>query len=205
MELFRRGLLDCVRAPLARADRYFMKIRAGYEISYDCPQPTPMILQVSVHPSRIPDLHHLGRLQIDPPIPANTYHDTFGNFCHVIRAPAGRLTMSTDFLVQDSGEPDAVAPDARQHPLEDLPVEALIFSSAAATARPIGCRISPGRCSAICRKAGRWCRRSATTRTIASSSATSTRARPRRRSTPIPSGAACAATSPISRSRCAAA
>ena len=33
-----------------------MKIRAGYEISYDCPQPTPMILQVSVHPSRISDL-----------------------------------------------------------------------------------------------------------------------------------------------------
>ena len=33
-----------------------MKIRAGYEISYDCPQPTPMILTLSVHPSRIPDL-----------------------------------------------------------------------------------------------------------------------------------------------------
>ena len=33
-----------------------MKIRAGYEISYDCPKPTPMILTLSVHPSRIPDL-----------------------------------------------------------------------------------------------------------------------------------------------------
>ena len=40
-------------------------------------------------------------MQLDPPIPANTYHDSFGNFCHVIRAPAGRLTMSTDFLIQD--------------------------------------------------------------------------------------------------------
>jgi hypothetical protein len=33
-----------------------MKIRAGYEISYDCPQPTPLILTLSVHPSRTPDL-----------------------------------------------------------------------------------------------------------------------------------------------------
>jgi hypothetical protein len=33
-----------------------MKIRAGFELLYDCPQPTPMILQVSVHPSRQADL-----------------------------------------------------------------------------------------------------------------------------------------------------
>jgi transglutaminase-like putative cysteine protease len=104
-----------------------MKIRAGYEISYDCPQPTPMILQVSVHPTRMPDLISWDGLLIDPPIPAHTYHDTFSNFCHVIRAPAGRLTLSTDFLVQDSGELDEMAPEAEQHALERLPVEALIF------------------------------------------------------------------------------
>ena len=104
-----------------------MKIRAGYEIAYDCPQPTPMILQVSVHPSRQADLISWDGLKIDPVIPANTYHDTFGNFCHVIRAPAGRLTLSTDFLVQDSGELDEFVPDAMAHPLEELPVDALIF------------------------------------------------------------------------------
>ena len=104
-----------------------IRIRAGYEISYDCPQPTPMILVLSVHPSRMSDLISRDRLQIDPPIPANTYHDSFGNFCHVIRAPAGRLTLSTDFLVQDSGELDEVVPGAEQHPLEELPVDALIF------------------------------------------------------------------------------
>jgi transglutaminase-like putative cysteine protease len=104
-----------------------MKILAGYEISYDCPQPTPMILQVSVHPTRMPDLISWDGLLIDPLIPSNTYHDTFGNFCHVIRAPAGRLTLSTDFLVQNSGELDEMAPEAEQHALEHLPVEALMF------------------------------------------------------------------------------
>jgi transglutaminase-like putative cysteine protease len=104
-----------------------MKIRAGYEISYDSPQPTPMILQLSVHPSRLSDLVTWDRLRLDPPIPANTYHDVFGNFCHVIRAPAGRLTLSTNFLVEDSGKPDAVDLQAKQHDLEELPVDTLVF------------------------------------------------------------------------------
>jgi transglutaminase-like putative cysteine protease len=104
-----------------------MKIRAGYEISYDCPQATSMILTLSVHPSRIADLLTSDRMRLEPSIPANTYHDGFGNFCHVIRAPAGRLTVSADFLVQDSGAPDEVAPEAAQHSLETLPVDTLVY------------------------------------------------------------------------------
>jgi len=53
-----------------------------------------MILMLSIHPSRVPDLLTPDHMRLDPPIPANTYHDGFGNFCHVIRAPAGRLTKS---------------------------------------------------------------------------------------------------------------
>ena len=104
-----------------------MKIRAGYQISYDCPQPTPMILQLSVHPSRLYDLVNPDRIQLDPPLPANTYHDSFGNFCHVIRPAAGRLTMSADFVAHDDGAPDPIAPQARQLALEELPVDVLIF------------------------------------------------------------------------------
>jgi transglutaminase-like putative cysteine protease len=104
-----------------------MQIRAGYEISYDCAQPTPMILTLSVHPSRIDDLITLDRMRLEPFMVPNTYHDSFGNFCHVIRAPAGRVTMSADFLIRDSGEPDASVIEAEQHALEDLPVNALVF------------------------------------------------------------------------------
>ncbi len=104
-----------------------MKIRAGYEISYDCPQPTPMILTLSVHPSRVSDLLTWDCMQLNPPIIPNTYHDSFGNFCHVIRAPAGRLTMAANFVVQDNGEPDAVVPEAEQHDLGNLPVDVLLY------------------------------------------------------------------------------
>ena len=180
-----------------------MRIRAGYQIAYDCPQPTPMILQVSVHPSRQSDLINWDGLQIDPPIPANTYHDTFGNFCHVIRAPAGRLTLSTDFLVQDSGKLDEVAPDAMAHPLQDLPVDALIFLLGSRYCETD--RLSDFAWSTFGHlpKAGRWSRRSATSPTNGSNSAMNTQARARRRSMLLPSDAACAAIMPISRSRCA--
>ena len=104
-----------------------INIRTGYAISYDCPQPTPMILTLSVHPSRRRDLIAPDRMQLEPSIPTKEYCDGFGNICHVIQAPAGRLTITSDFLVQDSGDPDDVAPDAVQSPLETLPVETLVY------------------------------------------------------------------------------
>ena len=45
----------------------------------------------------------------------------------MIHAPAGRLTLSADFLIRDSGLPDEVAPYAEQHSLEKLPVETLVY------------------------------------------------------------------------------
>src|SRR5271165_3299734 len=147
-----------------------------------------MILTLS--PSRFDDLLTPDQARLDPPVPAHTYHDNSGNFCHVIRAPAGRFTMSTDFLVKDSGEPDAVAPGAQQHALEDLPKtcrwRSWSICSVAATARPIAYRIRHGHSLVSFRRVGRWCRRSATTSTIASRSVTSTRARPKQHGTPIP-------------------
>ena len=104
-----------------------MKIRIGYEIAYECPKPTPMLLVLSVHPSRQGDLVTPHRIVFDPPISLADYHDGFGNICTRIVAPAGALTISCDQIVTDPGTPDSVAPDAEQHAIEDLPEEALVF------------------------------------------------------------------------------
>ena len=104
-----------------------MKIRAGYEISYDCLQPTPMILTLDVHPTRRHDLLTPDRMLLHPLVPTTEYCDGFGNICHVIRAPAGQLTISADFLIEDRGEADEVAPEATQRSLETLPVETLVY------------------------------------------------------------------------------
>jgi hypothetical protein len=33
-----------------------MQIRLGYELVYDCPQPTPMLLMLNIHHSRVADI-----------------------------------------------------------------------------------------------------------------------------------------------------
>ena len=104
-----------------------MKIRVGFEIDYNCPQPTPMILTLSVHYSRISDLLVPDHLVADPPVPMTAYRDSFGNWCTRIVAPEGRLKLSTDAVVKDTGRPDVVAAHARQTPVEELPDDALLY------------------------------------------------------------------------------
>jgi len=104
-----------------------MRIRAGYEITYECPQPTPMLLLLNVHSSRYQDLETPDVIRTDPQIPVAQYHDGFGNLCSRIVCPPGRTVLSADFVMRDTGEPDPVSPGAVQHPVENLPNEAIIF------------------------------------------------------------------------------
>jgi len=104
-----------------------MKIRAGYRISYESPKPTPMILALRIHPSREPNLIVHDDPHFDAHVELHEYHDGFGNRCGRIVAPTGRLTISTDFLINDSGAPDEVRHDARQQLLEDLPADVLVY------------------------------------------------------------------------------
>lgn len=104
-----------------------MRIRAGYEITYECPQPTPMLLLLNVHSSRYQDLETPDVIRTDPPIPVDQYHDGFGNLCSRIVCPPGRTVLSADFVVRDSGLPDPVSPDALQHPVESLPNDVIVY------------------------------------------------------------------------------
>ena len=104
-----------------------MKIRIGYEVTYECPQPTPMILILSVHESRAADLLIPDHMVTDPHVPLTFYRDSFGNGCSRIVAPAGVLKVSADALVMDTGQPDVVAPQSRQTAVEELPVETLPY------------------------------------------------------------------------------
>jgi transglutaminase-like putative cysteine protease len=104
-----------------------VKIRIGYELSYQCAQPTPMILVLNVHQSRVSDLQRPDILQTEPAVPISTYLDSFGNWCSRIVAPPGRLRITADADIYDNGEPDPAAPDALQHPVERLPEETLVY------------------------------------------------------------------------------
>jgi len=104
-----------------------MKICIGYELIFECPKPTPMILTLNVHSTRVPDLIVSDHVVADPPIPIDTCFDSYGNQSARILAPRGMLHLSTDAVINDSGLPDAVNPQARQTPVEQLPDDTLQF------------------------------------------------------------------------------
>ncbi len=104
-----------------------MRIHFGYELIYECPQPTPMILTLNAHYTRVSDLVVPDHLITSPSIPITPYRDAFGNWCSRIVAPAGDLRLSTDAIVNDTGETDLIVPSAVQHPVQELPEECLVF------------------------------------------------------------------------------
>jgi len=104
-----------------------MKIGIGYEFIYHLPQPTPMILTVSIHYTRASDIIIPDHLTTDPPVPIVAYRDGFGNWCSRILAPPGRIQIKGAGQVRDTGIPDVVAPSVQQHAVTDLPEETLVF------------------------------------------------------------------------------
>ena len=166
-----------------------MKLRVGFEMLYEFPQPTPMIMVLGTHFTRASDIIVPDFLTTSPSVPITPYRDMFGNWCSRIVAPAGRMRLAADGVVRDSGLPDPVVRlgrsacrrgpagghaglSARQPLLRDRPA--------------VGHRLEAVREHAA--GLGRGCRRSAISSTATSRSATSTPAPPRRRGKPINEG-----------------
>jgi hypothetical protein len=92
-----------------------MIIRAGFDIAFELSQPTPMILLLSVHPSRAEDVLTDPRLVASPGMPMHNHRDTFGNQCTRVMAPAGPVGFSSsldaetpDFLTKSAAMPDVI-------------------------------------------------------------------------------------------------
>jgi len=104
-----------------------MQIRVGFEIIYSCPRETPMILMTHVHYSRTADIVVTDYLTIDPFVPVTGHRDIFGNWCSRIVAPPGRIRLTSNAVLRDTGEPDVRTPDAQQHDVKDLPEDTLVY------------------------------------------------------------------------------
>jgi transglutaminase-like putative cysteine protease len=104
-----------------------MLLRVGYDFVYECPQPTPMILMLNIHYTRVPDIVRPDHLIVQPAAPITAYRDAFGNWCNRIVAPRGETHLSTDAVLRDSAMPDAAVTTARQHAVQELPDETLVF------------------------------------------------------------------------------
>lgn len=104
-----------------------MLIRVGCEIEFTFPEPTALMLMLSLHPLRTPTIRKHENLQVDPPVPIYQFFDLNGNRCGRTVAPAGRVKFSNSAIVEDSGLPDLQVPNAPQINVQDLPYEVLPF------------------------------------------------------------------------------
>jgi transglutaminase-like putative cysteine protease len=104
-----------------------MLIKIGYDIAYEVFAPTPMLLMLYVHPERMKDLRTPERLITEPAVEVEAFTDSFGNRCAKIVAPPGVIRLHSDCIIEDSGLPEPVFPDAEQHPVQELPLDVLPF------------------------------------------------------------------------------
>jgi transglutaminase-like putative cysteine protease len=104
-----------------------IQIRFGYELRYRCPQPTPMILTLHVHYTRVGDLLRPDNMHTDPSVPLSMYRDGFGNWCTRLVAPPGVIRFTTDAVIRDRGTTDPVVLEAQEHPVASLPEKTLVY------------------------------------------------------------------------------
>jgi transglutaminase-like putative cysteine protease len=103
-----------------------MLIHAGYTLTFECNAATPVITMLNVHPSRLGDLRSPCKMFTDAATDREDYGDAFGNICTRLMLPAGTTTLSCDFVIGDSGEPDPQH-HADQQPVEQLPAGVLTY------------------------------------------------------------------------------
>ncbi len=104
-----------------------MLIRVGFEISFEFPEPTAMLMLLSLHPTRLPTIRDPERLEVQPAVPLRQFTDGFGNSCSRAFVPAGRATLRNQATVEDCGLPDLQVADAPQLNVQHLPDDVLPF------------------------------------------------------------------------------
>lgn len=94
---------------------------------YQFPQPAPVILVLNIHESRAMDLIVPDQLITEPFVPVSSYKDSFGNRCSRLVAPAGRIRLYGEGLIEVSECPEAPVIAPYQTPVADLPDDTLQF------------------------------------------------------------------------------
>lgn len=102
-------------------------MRLGFEMAYEFPAPTPMLMALHIHYSHAGHMLIPDQLVTSPKVPVTAYRDGFGNWCSRLVAPAGAFSLRTDALLRHGGELDAYVPWAMQTSVDQLPHEVLVY------------------------------------------------------------------------------
>ena len=98
-----------------------MLIRTGYEFVFHVETPSLMLMMVALHPDREHTVRRHSGMVIEPYIPFEEFSDVYGNRCRRIFAPAGRLRLYDEMVVEDSGSPTRFRRGCRSTPARICP------------------------------------------------------------------------------------
>ncbi|GGB73285.1 transglutaminase-like domain-containing protein [Deinococcus soli (ex Cha et al. 2016)] len=105
-------------------------IRAGFQLTFDVPYPTPMLFVVQPR-DRLEPTGTRQRLLAQRPLGAaqgiHTYTDTHGNTVWRTVAQPGTFTIGHDLIAETTRNPDPAHPDLPKTPVEGLPDETITY------------------------------------------------------------------------------
>jgi len=104
-----------------------MELRVGCEFEYEATAPTPAIMLIAPHPEGEHAIA-LERWESHPPLVGQEFADIYQNRCRRVVLPTGEVRLRYDATVEVTREPDRLAPNARQLPIEELPSEVLMYT-----------------------------------------------------------------------------
>ncbi len=104
-----------------------MLIHCGYNIAYTLTAPTVTVLMLHLRPELESRLRTPEKFLVSGGGPQEFYIDSFGNRCVRLTAWAGQLELFGDLVVEDSGLPIPAVPEAREHPVGELPPALLSY------------------------------------------------------------------------------
>ena len=104
-----------------------MHIRYGYRLKFAFDFDTPIMTMLDIHPSRRHDIVEQDVASYSPHTIVHSYKDQFGNLCTRVLAPKGEFAIESHGVCQDTGKPDAIALDAGEVAIPDLPDDAMVF------------------------------------------------------------------------------
>ncbi|MEO7338477.1 MAG: transglutaminase family protein [Caldimonas sp.] len=106
-----------------------MLIKIGFDIELGVASPMALIYLLHIHPSRRDDLISPEDFRINNELLTQEYIDSFGNHCGRVNVPPGTTSVrfTNHALVRDSGLPDPIDLNARQHEPTELPFSTLQY------------------------------------------------------------------------------
>ena len=101
-----------------------MLVRVGCQFEYETEVETPSLWQVRPQPG---GAHRMVTETWDPPSPARTYFDAYGNGCDRLTLPVGSSVLRYDATVEVSSSYDDADKGAAAVSVEELPDEAFVY------------------------------------------------------------------------------